>query len=276
MAIGAAIRSFGRVFRRTSFFAFAVPASLTVEAALALPICLSVLLLLTGLFQAVSVYESVDNQLCMAAKKAAACSVAEDGISRGEVLSIFYEGAADSGIDTSRVSGGLAGIIVRMPESGENNGIIRIEADYRIKLPGFMLGSRAFMVHDSISSRIWTGVKLSKDVGKSAAADKGKIAYVAENGIVYHKDPDCTYLLLSVRAVSSAAVPSLRNMYGSRYTPCERCAHGGMPGTVYITSQGNVWHSDRGCSGLKRSISTMTEKDALAKGLHACPRCGGD
>ena len=81
IATGAAIRSSQGTFR-SSFQKRRMRGSLTTEAALALPICLGVLLILGCLIRAMRIYEAVDVSLCSAARRAAAAAtVAEPPIS---------------------------------------------------------------------------------------------------------------------------------------------------------------------------------------------------
>lgn len=73
--------------RAVSFASFA--GSLTVEAALVLPIFLSAMLLLLGLFHAMSVCSQVNHYLCMTGRKIAAYSQSEKGVVREPYISCF-------------------------------------------------------------------------------------------------------------------------------------------------------------------------------------------
>lgn len=94
--------------------------------------------------------------------------------------------------------------------------------------------------------------------------------YITPEGEVYHLFGDCTHLKLSVRRVSTASVHILKNDYGQTYRKCESCeeAYGGM---VYITSEGECYHSERTCSGLKRTIRQIPLSQVGARSL--CIRC---
>ena len=268
-AAGASGYSAGRVFQT----AFLMKGSLTVEAALVLPICLGILFALAGLIQAVTVTEQINHQLCMTARKAAAYSVSEDGISQAEVMQCFYSGLAEGTFRADRVIGGAAGILVTVSQNAEN-GIFCLKASYMIKLPGVFGVLKRIPVSDRVYGRAWTGIPLTDGNAGAGSAGEGKTVYVAENGVVYHTDSSCTYLDLSIHAVSVDSLEYKRNLSGSRYVPCSKCA-GGAHGIVYITNQGDAWHSDPHCSGLKRTISLENEEDAHEHGLRPCPRCGG-
>lgn len=94
--------------------------------------------------------------------------------------------------------------------------------------------------------------------------------YITPEGSVYHLYRDCTHLKLSVRAVSMAAAKKETNIYGQKYRRCELCDEDfGI--LVYITSEGDCYHSKRGCSGLKRSIRQVPLSQVA--GRRVCIRC---
>lgn len=274
IATGAAIRSSQGTFR-SSFQKRRMRGSLTTEAALALPICLGVLLILGCLIRAMRIYEAVDVSLCSAARRAAAYSSAEGGIKKSKAVLFFYEEMKLNHADTSLIRGGLAGIRISIPEEGKDDGMIRMQAAFRMKFPGLMIRKKTLSVRNSVYTRAWTGIPYGKKGKGSGSGEKERhTVMVADNGVVYHTDENCTYLDLSVHSVSAKSVGSLRNQYGRRYVPCEKCAHGEGAGKVYITRQGEAWHMDRNCSGLKRSLQLLTEEEAHHRGLRPCPRCG--
>ena len=96
---------------------------------------------------------------------------------------------------------------------------------------------------------------------------------VAENGVVYHTDPDCVYLKPHVHEVDASELGTLRANDGSIYHPCEYC-HPSQHGTVFITPDGNRYHSSRDCSRLLRTTHEETAEEA-SKHLRPCPKCGG-
>ena len=268
-AAGASGKGVGRVFQAASLR----KGGLTVEAALALPLWLGALFALAGLLQAQMLAEQVNHHLCMTARKAAAYSVSEDGISQAELLQCFYSGLSGGTLQTGLIRGGAAGILLTVTEDRQD-GIFCLKAVYSVKLPGVFGIKKSYTATDKVYGRIWTGIRLPDGDGSGSASGKGQSYYVAENGVVYHTDAGCTYLDLSIHAVSGDSLQYKRNLYGSRYVPCSKCA--GDPGnTVYITNQGEAWHTDPNCSGLKRTVNLQDEEEAHEHGLRPCPRCGG-
>lgn len=94
--------------------------------------------------------------------------------------------------------------------------------------------------------------------------------YITPEGSVYHLYSDCTHLSLSIRCVTTEQVGSFKNQYGQRYRECELC--GKNAGTlVYITLEGDCFHSNRNCSGLKRTVRRISM--SRVGGRRCCMRC---
>ncbi len=96
--------------------------------------------------------------------------------------------------------------------------------------------------------------------------------YITPDGEVYHLNRNCTHLKLSIRTVTMQKARRLKNVYGQKYRKCELCktAFGKM---VYITTEGDCYHSERSCSGLKRTVRKIPFRQAGNR--RPCSRCGG-
>ncbi len=247
-----------------------VSGSLTVEAALALPVMMGACLLLAGLLNVLLIAGQVNACLCRTVRECAVYSMWENDLFVPEVLVSFYSHLGDSQIDFSKISGGKAGIWVT---TDRQDPVFGLKAVYRVKVTGFILPGFTIPLSDRVSARAWTGVPLDDQSG-DGEGDRTMV-YVAENGVVYHMREDCTYIHLSVRTVSYATLDLLRNKDGSRYKACHYCRGKEHQGTVYVTDMGDAWHTDSHCSGLKRTLAVMTLENARERGLRGCGRCGG-
>ena len=99
-----------------------------------------------------------------------------------------------------------------------------------------------------------------------------EMVYVTDYQGVYHTFSDCTYLSLSVTTASKSSLSSLRNVYGEKYHPCERCVRSSSnQNTFYITQSGNRYHSSSSCGGLTRHVRLI--KKSELQNLHLCSRC---
>ncbi len=240
--------------------------SLTVEAALALPVFLGAILLLSELFQVLAVCEQVNSQLCMTGRHMAAYSEACDGSSLADAYKLFYS-------EIDGLAGDCTGIVLSVSED-ETSGLLELSAFYRISVPGYLIGNQGIEVSDRIYVRPWTGARPAGST-EDPVSDDHIFVYVAENGVVYHTSDECTYLHLSIHECSLSEAESLRNRYGAKYVPCELCGEASKNSVVYITDTGRAWHSDGKCSGLKRDLHTMTKEEADEQGLRPCSRCSG-
>ncbi len=117
--------------------------------------------------------------------------------------------------------------------------------------------------------RVWNG---RSDGENEAASDtKEEYVYVTDNRSVYHTDSACSHLELSVHGVSESELVRKRNTKGSRYKPCEKCCRGGSGAYVYITDDGDRYHSSPECSGLKRTVKLVPASSVTD--LCECQRC---
>lgn len=126
-------------------------------------------------------------------------------------------------------------------------------------------------MQNTITVHAWTGAEEKTDVGSEASPEE--MVYVTESGTVYHRNPGCRYLRVSLQQVAGSRIASMRNTYGAKYYPCESCSRNQNPaGYVYITSTGNRYHNQETCSGLKRTIRLV--KLSQVEDMHACSSCG--
>lgn len=134
-----------------------------------------------------------------------------------------------------------------------------------IKLPGSFFLQRARV-------RAWTGRENGGGEGTEGGDGDGTYVYVTETGSVYHDDPNCTHLKLSIREVDEAELAGLRNNGGGKYHSCEKCGGASADGKVFITNEGDRYHSSLSCSGLKRTVRQVS-KEELGD-MRACSKCG--
>lgn len=120
--------------------------------------------------------------------------------------------------------------------------------------------------------RAWTGRTTGSDESADGEKTDGTYVYVTETGTVYHDDPSCTHLKLSIQQVEKSALDVLRNNNGGKYHDCEKCGGAAVNGLVYITNEGDRCHSSLSCSGLKRTVRQVTREEL--GDMRACSKCG--
>lgn len=268
-------------------------ASLTLEAAMSLPLFLFFLLSVMSFLLMLNVQMHVQNSmedLSRRMGKAAYLMERTDAVLNGGELDPDSITLAQAGINGasiqmllgadqslgailngSRVKGGRGGLHTYASTFDAGSGILDmvVSYDYDVPwLPGFFGDLR---IVQRARSHVWTGESLLKAGGNGDGSAEHQTVYVTETGTVYHTSPDCNYLDLSIQAVSSAQLNSLRNASGGRYHYCEECARSGAGETVYITNYGTSYHNSLSCSGLKR---TIREVDLAELGdMRMCTKC---
>ncbi|MDO4323000.1 MAG: hypothetical protein Q4C61_10780 [Lachnospiraceae bacterium] len=144
---------------------------------------------------------------------------------------------------------------------------------YQIRSPVSIIKLPANFFIQRARVRAWTGrTPPSEGGGETDEGSNGDYVYVTVTGTVYHEDPDCTHLKLSIREVEASALGMLRNNNGGIYHSCEKCGGLSQNGRVYITNEGDRYHNSLECSGLKRTVNQVLRDDL--ENMRACSKCG--
>lgn len=265
-------------------------ASVTVEASLVFPIFLCAVACFIGLAQMILVETEVHYAVSQTAKICAkqqmfslipeeddqkSNQVKEDnGIHKSDrtngrqsirnASSVFFDIYDAKSLCDSLVEGGRKGISVQSAFSSEEE--VQVKAIYTLKLSVPFFRSIRFQKDTAVKRRVFSGyVKHRRDYD---AAGDNSIVYVAENGVVYHKNASCSHICLKI--TGNAAIQDI--VRSSKYAACEKCIHKGSSlSTIFVTAYGDCYHSTLGCSGLKRTIKAVRLKDVGR--LRPCSRC---
>lgn len=254
--------------------------SITVETAIVLPLflffCIQIISVI-NLFQLHSTVQAALHQetshLAVRAyafeqlgadAESMAVRFAEDVYLRGRVI----ERAGETYLNRSMIEGGGSGIHVLYQGTEDGQDTVDAVLFYRVEPVIRILGFSGFTMRNRCCMKAWTGYALSENA--SDGDESEELVYITETGSVYHKNRGCTHLALSVRTAKRETVSGLRNEDGAKYYPCEKC--GADAGdTVFLTDQGNRYHTSLACSGLKRTVYTVPISQAEGRG--PCSRC---
>jgi len=140
---------------------------------------------------------------------------------------------------------------------------VRIEYAYKLPFKVFDLG---FLQQEvTASRRAWVGADGSADEGAEVADDEW--VYIGKNATRYHLSASCHYLYNDWKR---AVVGANGKAAGKR--PCEICGGSAAPGqTVYITPNGDKYHTDTGCPAMK-AYPKMVRKSEVEH-LGCCSYC---
>lgn len=253
------------LFGRVSVSAFK-EASITVEAAMAVPIFFLAVVALIYLMEIMAVQTAMRAGLQYAGKRAAEETYVVTMVMPSHLEHDIVEAVGAKRLDRSIVVGGSGGIKCSGSRISPRTGIGEVMVTYEVRLPIPMFGVPPVKYQEKIRIKAWVGYEKP-----GFDKDDEETVYVTETGMVYHKDYHCTYLELSIHMIPSEGIENLRNESGGKYYPCEHCMRNGGSG-VYITDTGNRYHSSLSCSGLKRTVYAVPLSEVIGKG--ACSRCG--
>ena len=254
--------------------------SLTVEAALVLPLFLFLLVGILQLSRAVQTEGSVRTSLWEVGKRLSTYAYITDyGEEEGQTDKLFGMGAmaytytaflAHEGKEywnKSMVSGGSGGFSFLLSTFLKEDGYLDLVVTYTLRIPFPLTGDIYVPQIQRCRMRGWIGEK-------DGTEEKEKMVYITESGTVYHLLKSCSHLTLTIQEISPSSLPQARNSSGGRYVPCEKCGKELLQGkNYYITKEGDCFHTTRSCSGLKRTILTIPLSQIGSRSL--CKRCGG-
>ena len=163
-----------------------------------------------------------------------------------------------------------AGMYAYLP-GGDSVDDITLPDIYTYKPFGGLIPLPDVVVYNHVKVHAWTGTEFPDNGGEQGETEP--MVYVTASGSVYHKNPGCSYLNVSLKQIPGSSAKSAYNKYGEHYSACEICSRNQNPaGVVYVTEQGNRYHNLESCSGLKRSVRLV--KASSVSEMGACSRCG--
>lgn len=246
-------------------------ASMTVEAAVVLPLFAGFLVLLMFYFRVMEVQISVEQAAAYTARTSAA-AIRDEGasVSYSKMTLLLYQNLKRMDVPLNYIDKGAAG--VSLLGSDFTGTSIRLHVTYKITFPIGFFGKLRVPTEQEVTCRKWCGW-VDQDAGTGSDID---YVYVTETGRAYHNSRGCPYLDLSIKKVGFRAITSLRNKSGGKYRRCSLCTKKGKKGeyrSVYITDYGDCYHADLQCSSLKRTIYLLPRaKIGSRKG---CTKCTG-
>lgn len=191
------------------------------------------------------------------------------------VKSQLVQYAGESYLESSPLSNGADSLQLWESEIFENRDsvvsedIVDIIVTYEVAPWMDIPFVKPFRMFNRYYGRLWTGYDVTAKASEDS--DLQDVVYITEHASVYHESPECTHLKLNIREVTLEAAKAARNENGGRYAECTKCKRKPFQGTVFIGSDGDCYHYDRACSGLKRTIYTIPRQQASA--YRPCLRC---
>lgn len=297
------------VFRRKRKCKFFTKGSVTAEASLVFPLFFFAVLALCYLFVFLETQYTIQKAMLYTARNLSAYGEVVNLVDekKAELLkapgisvlnaigsSPIFNGVVDAPLaetlltgELSEMAGGTGGIkrgvkgISCLGSRISGNDDFLIKCSYKLSVPFAIPARFSLDMDQSLRYRYFTGYRpqsLLSEAGEEssdeAAQEEDELVYITETGTVYHKTLDCSALRIKVSECAFDDVARKRNIAGCKYYPCEYCAHGSKPGTVYITEDGRRYHYNSDCGEIKRTITQV--KKSEVPGRRGCKRCCKD
>ena len=241
-------------------------ASVTVSAALAIPLFVFAALCLVYLFEINAIGLSLQSAVNHSAKRVSENVVHHGHLNHGQLKSNIIDLVGSERIERSIIHNGSNGISVSGSRYRSDIEELEIEIEYLIRLPIQTFGLLQMEKTLEFNLKPWTGY-----LNPTGEAGDGEIVYITETGTVYHVNYSCTHLKLSIQFVPYSSLSGIRNESGGIYYSCNRCVFGSTMAGVYITDYGTNYHNSLSCSGLKRTVFAVQKSEVA--GWRGCSRC---
>lgn len=259
-----------------AFLTKRIDAGMTVEAAVVLPLMLYFLLNLSCAIELIRLHGNLQLALWEVGSRLAVYGYALEDSDAASLFTGFYiqdQVIAYTGkeyLNSSPIKSGSQGISMWESNIFSSEDELDVIVTYSVAPWSGLAAFSSFRMANRYYAHIWSGYEIPDNAEQSE--QELDIVYITENGQVYHENRNCTYLVLSVREVSRLVAETAVNQWGKKYSPCEKCKPESTCLTLYITEEGERYHSDRNCSGLKRTVFSVPRSSV--SGYRACSRCG--
>lgn len=269
-----------------------VPAGMTLEAALVLPLFIFASVSLILPMKIMNTERKIQAGLEAAGEELSQYAYLQDVILKGEEEQI--PGADNYAKDFCKnLAGAAAGIYaqLRVQDHVDTRQVIFMNAlqssvledgemldlvlNYQIQMPFPVLG----LEHISRTARsrriAWIGREGHDGTagGGENGTDEDEIVYVGRNSTRYHRSRSCHYLVNNLSPVAFSEIEGLRNKSGGKYYACKVCGDGAAAGsTVYIMPEGSSYHRTKNCSAIVSYVRAVKLREVAHLG--PCSYCG--
>lgn len=244
-------------------------ASLTVEAAVVIPVVAAFFASLLFFFRVIQVQAIVEEALLYAGRKTAVegSVVEDDAVLYTSAKGFMMYALKDEQIIARYVEQGSLGVVLLGSTFDEDR--ITLSVHYKVRLP------IVFFEIDGIT--LWNRATFRKWVGDNpkGESEEGDWVYITETGSVYHATSACRVLNLRISAASLQEINEVRGLNGQKYYACSQCAESyANAQKVYYTDYGTLYHYRMDCQYIKRTVEKVLLSEVDEK--TPCSYCYGN
>lgn len=251
--------------KRVSSFIFSsdVKAGMTLEAALVIPFFLFAMINVISVMDIMRIKSCVDMAVAESGNEIAIECYGEylnDLISsiyiKGKVNQFLKENLSDS--DYERVKGSI--VVTKVSIMDEK---LSFRVSYKIKPLVDMTGLITVKLYADYYGHSWLGYIEQGEIEQ--------MVFLSNTASVYHVDKQCKYLNVTIMKVPYESLGVYRNNSRKKYKQCNFCNVKKVEEYVFITPEGDGYHTTKNCIGLTRSIYTVPISQV--EGKRQCVGC---
>ena len=248
--------------------------SMTIEAALLLPIVLFFFLHLAGVMEMLRFHGKLEaalwntgNQIALYADTFPELveTMPDVGVSYLFVQNQVKAFLGEDYLKASPLVYGTEGLNYLRSDYMDEDECVDIVVTYQVKpqVTIFPFGYRR--MGSRYYARCWTGYDVTKE------EQAHRYVYVTPHGEVWHNTPECTYIYHEVESVPAAQISELKNDRGEAYELCKFCGNESEGEQVYFTREGEKYHLRSNCSAIYKDIQAVEWYEGIS--YRPCSRC---
>lgn len=251
-----------------------VKGSMTLEAALILPLCMMLVLNIAGIIELLRLHGKVTWALWNVGNQMAVIGTAvPDSDTELQDWAVSYlvvnervkKLLGEEYLESSPLRYGVLGLNYFRSEYITEQECLDIIVTYEVKNI-FPFGLYTYRrMGNRYYAKCWAGY----DVTKTSHV---KYVYVSVNGEVFHLNPKCSYLFHDVEAIETEKIASIQGNDGKLCEACRICGDEEMGEWVYYTPEGNKYHLVPDCSAIFKNIQKISWFEGMP--YRPCSRCG--
>ena len=248
--------------------------SMTVEAAIVLPLVLSFFLYLMSVMEMLRLHggveaalwdvgnqltlygETFENQVEALPGAAISYTVVHKGIK--DFLGADY-------LEESPLVYGSAGLNYLRSDYMEEENCIDIVITYQVRAALSIFPFPYRRMNNRYYARCWNGYDVSDP------ENAVKYVYVTSYGEVWHAIPDCTHIYHQVEQMTKEWIGKKKNIWGYVYELCSFCGDEPRGRYVYFTKGGEKYHHLKNCSAIYKDVQAIEWEEGLP--YRPCSRC---
>lgn len=262
----------GRTPKLTPSYRF-IRGSMTVEATILVPLLLFAVMHIFGVVEMLRLRSNITYGLwrigetltvgeALVGQDDGGIGIVEDVIGSVAMSTYFQKVLGSEYLESSPLVHGAKGLNVMMSDYRNEEDCVDIVVTYQVEPPVTIFPFPYTRMANRYYARAFTGFDV---------ADDADMVYVAEYGTVWHMSAECSYIYVPLTKVDKQKVMTMETSDGGAYKPCENCGkEAGVE--VYITQNGERYHSSGDCSALRRHVRAVSKTEV--QDWNSCSRCG--